>query len=93
MPAVAEPALLRQICSVDFEPLFAAAPQNESAIVLTSMVGVSVVAWPQAGARGASLTLWSDPSYAEYFWTTLLEVGGELAGGVAVMTPAAGGVP
>jgi sarcosine oxidase gamma subunit len=68
--------LLRQICSVDFEPLFESAAADGGAIVLTSMVGVSVVAWPRRIERGEeTLTLWLDPSFAHYFWTTLLEVG------------------
>jgi len=79
--------LLRQICGVDFEPLLDSGPGPESPVVLTSMVGVGVVAWPSAGRGAPRLTLWSDPSFAHYFWTTLLEVGGDLAGGVAVIDP------
>ena len=68
--------LLRQICSVDFEPLFESAAADEGAIVLTSMIGVSVVAWLRRIDGGEeTLTLWLDPSFAHYFWTTLLEVG------------------
>jgi hypothetical protein len=45
---------------------------------------VSVVALGRDGsAGGAVLTLWVDPSFAHYFWTTLLEVGRDL-GEVAV---------
>jgi sarcosine oxidase, subunit gamma len=67
--------LLRQICSVDFVPLFEASGSHKGPIVLTSMIGVSVVAWPRRTDSGSSLTLWLDPSFAHYFWTTLLEVG------------------
>jgi sarcosine oxidase gamma subunit len=70
------PVLLRQICSVDFVPWFESAALDAGAVVLTSMIGVSVVAWPRPLEGGArTLTLWSDPSFAHYFWTTLLEVG------------------
>ena len=76
-------ALLRQICSVDFAPLLAAAVTGGGPVVLTSMVGVGVVAWPRLieGAVGESspaVTLWCEPSYAHYFWHTLLEVGRDL---------------
>jgi hypothetical protein len=39
------------------------------------MIGVGVVAWPRRTDSGSSLTVWLDPSFAHYFWTTLLEVG------------------
>ena len=67
--------LLRQICSVDFVPLFEACGPSEGPIALTSMIGVSVVAWPRRTDSGSNLTVWLDPSFAHYFWTTLLEVG------------------
>lgn len=67
--------LLRQICSVDFVPLFASSGPAQGAIVLTSMVGVGVVAWPRRTESGPALRVWLDPSFAHYFWTTLLEVG------------------
>ena len=66
--------LLRQICSVDFVPLFESSGPNAGPVVLTSMVGVGVVAWPRRTEGGAMLMLWLDPSFAHYFWTTLLEV-------------------
>jgi sarcosine oxidase subunit gamma len=75
-------ALLRQICSVDFAPLLSAAATGGGPVVLTSMVGVGVVAWPRlmetAAEISPALTLWCEPSYAHYFWNTLLEVGRDL---------------
>lgn len=68
-------ALLRQICSVDFAPLLDAAA-GDGSVVLTSMIGVGVVAWPRRLASGAALTLWCEPSYGHYFWNTLREVSG-----------------
>jgi len=67
--------LLRQVCSVDFMPLFAISGPVAGPIVLTSMVGVGVVAWPRRTESGTDLRVWLDPSFAQYFWTTLLEVG------------------
>jgi sarcosine oxidase subunit gamma len=67
--------LLRQICSVDFAPLFASCGPAAGPVALTSMVGVGVVAWPRRTESGSTLQLWLDPSFAHYFWTTLLEVG------------------
>lgn len=70
--------LMRQVCSVDFEPLLgsAAAGAGESAqpVVLTSMIGVGVVAWPHGEPAGPAITLWCEPSYGHYFWDTLREV-------------------
>ena len=76
-------ALLRQTCSVDFAPLLAAAETGGGPVVLTSMVGVGVVAWPRLleaamGEISPAVTLWCEPSYAHYFWNTLLEVGRDL---------------
>jgi sarcosine oxidase, subunit gamma len=70
--------LLRQTCSFDFAPLLERCERDAGPIVFTSMIGVSVVASVRRPARSPILTLWVDPSYAHYFWTTLLEVGGDL---------------
>jgi len=71
--------LLRQICSYDFAALLANPSDTESPVVLASMIGVGVVAWAHRTAGGAAaLTLWLDPSFAHYFWTTLLEVAHDL---------------
>ncbi|HKF98454.1 MAG TPA: glycine cleavage T C-terminal barrel domain-containing protein [Steroidobacteraceae bacterium] len=76
--------LLRQVCSVDFAPLLESRAAMSGPVTLTSMIGVSVVALVRDGSgEEAVLTLWVDPSFAHYFWTTLLEVGRDL-GEVAV---------
>jgi sarcosine oxidase gamma subunit len=76
--------LLRQICSVDFAPRLESSAADFGPVTLTSMIGVGVVAFMRGGpGREAVLTLWVDPSFAHYFWTTLLEVGRDL-GAVAV---------
>jgi sarcosine oxidase, subunit alpha len=72
-------ALLRQVCNVDFEPLWGTAAAGTTAVVLTSMIGVGVIAWPRRSAAAEPVvTLWIDPSFATYFSTTLLEVGRDL---------------
>jgi len=70
--------LLRQTCSFDFAPLLERCESARGQIVFTSMIGVGVVAFLRRAAQGPVLTLWVDPSFAHYFWTTLLEVGGDL---------------
>jgi len=73
-------SLLRQICSVDFSSLLERAGSDAGPVVLTSMIGVGVVAWPRRASSGGSLTLWLDPSFGHYFCTTLLEVAEGSAG-------------
>lgn len=81
--------LLRQICSVDFAALLESRAASSGAVTLTAMIGVSVVAFIRDGGdRRAILTLWVDPSFAHYFWATLLEVGRDLG---AVTTSQCGG--
>jgi sarcosine oxidase subunit gamma len=67
--------LLRQTCSVDFIPLLESAATADGPVVLTSIIGVGVVAWPRRLAGSPAVTLWCEPSYAHYFWNTLIEVG------------------
>jgi sarcosine oxidase gamma subunit len=67
--------LLRQTCSVDFSPLLESAAAADGPVILTSMIGVGVVAWPRRRAGSPAVTLWCEPSYAHYFWNTLIEVG------------------
>ena len=74
--------LLRQICGVNFQPLLAQAASDQGSLLMTSMIGASVVAVPLRGGSAAELILWVDPSFAMYFWTTLLQVAAELGGGV-----------
>jgi sarcosine oxidase gamma subunit len=71
--------LLRQICNVDFEPVLAAHAAPDGPVVLTSMAGVGVVAWPVRTADHCSLTLWLDPSFAHYFWSTLGSLAQDMA--------------
>lgn len=75
-------ALLRQICSVDFATLLGAAYRTAGPLVLTSMIGVGAVVAPEPGPEPNALTVWVDPSFAYYFWTTLVDVAADLGGGV-----------
>jgi sarcosine oxidase, subunit gamma len=81
--------LLRQTCSVDFAPLLAAAGAAAGPVVYTSMIGVGVLVQPASAAAGPQLTLWCDPSFAHYLFSTLLEVAADLGGGVALDAAAA----
>jgi sarcosine oxidase subunit gamma len=82
--------LLRQFCSVDFASLLVSGAPNAGPVVLTSMIGVNVVAWPRCLDSVPSVTVWIDPSFAYYFWTTLMEVGREI-GGLTIRGSATGG--
>jgi sarcosine oxidase subunit gamma len=70
--------LLRQTCSFDFARLLERCDRDAGPIILTSMIGVGVTAFLRRAAQDPCMTLWVDPSFAHYFWTTLLEVGGDL---------------
>jgi sarcosine oxidase gamma subunit len=76
----ASATVLRQICSVDFAPVFERCELDSGQVILTSMIGVGVVAWVRRRQPQPMLTLWIDPSFAHYFWTTLLEVANDLGG-------------
>ena len=83
--------LLRQICSVDFAPALQASTADSGPIFLTSMIGVGVVVWPRRQGAGAGVTLWVDPSFTHYVWTTLREVGRDL-GVVPILSDRAEGI-
>jgi sarcosine oxidase gamma subunit len=74
---------LRELCSVDFAPIVAVSSSTDGPVILTSMIGVPVVAvaWLRGGAP--VVTLWIDPSFAHYFWTTLLQVAADAGSGAA----------
>jgi len=66
------PILLRQVCGVNF----AALDLGTRPVVLTNMIGVSVIAVPESELR--SLRLWFDGSFGHYFQETLRALAGEL---------------
>jgi len=74
---------LRQVCNVDFRPVIAATDASGGLVILTSMIGVPVVALVRSAGHAPGLVLWIDPSYTHYFWTTMREVA-EDCGGASV---------
>jgi sarcosine oxidase subunit gamma len=79
--------LLAQVCSVDCRRPLAAVRGASGPLLLTSMIGVAVVAAPIGANAGRELTLWVDPSFADYFWSTLVVVAADLGGGVLLDDP------
>jgi sarcosine oxidase subunit gamma len=81
--------LLVQVCNVDFR----AWPPEQQAVVMTSMVGVSVlVAWYRH-ADVPCYRIWCDGTFGTYLWETLLEIAVELGGGAAGLQGLLPGVP
>ena len=79
--------LLRQVCSVDFAALLARPGPASDSLVLTTMAGVAVLALVRDRYGASELVLWADPSFAPYFWGTLVTVATELGGGVLIDEP------
>jgi len=71
--------VLLQTCSIDFTSL-----DNRTQLVLTSMVGVSIVAIPLQDDRTPTVKIWADPTFGPYLWRTLLGIVRELDGELAV---------
>ena len=74
--------LLRQTCNVNFAAFTRAATRGAGALVLTMMIGVGVTVVPQGGPHGASFTIWADPSFGHYLWSTLADIAKGLGGGI-----------
>jgi sarcosine oxidase subunit gamma len=77
--------LLLETCSVDFRELLAHAGEpaaHEGRLALTSMIGVAVTIAPRRVAANVEYTIWCDPSFGPYLWTTLVEIAKSLHGGV-----------
>ena len=71
--------LLVQTCNVDFK---ACAPETRT-VIMTSMVGVSVLAlWDESQGKTV-MRIWCDGTYGPYLWETLLEIA-RAEGGAAV---------
>ena len=62
--------VLAQVCNVNFSAL----DIGQRPIVMTLMVGVSVLVLPQQQPDGAIYRIWCDPSFGTYLWETLEEV-------------------
>lgn len=61
--------VLAQVCNVNFSALDIA----QRPVVMTLMVGVSVLVLPQNHPDGAVYRIWCDPSFGTYLWETLEE--------------------
>jgi hypothetical protein len=68
--------LFLQTCAVDLAPVAAESSATDGPIVMTSMIGVSVVLACRQLPRGPRFTVWSDPSYSHYFYSQLRAIGG-----------------
>lgn len=80
LTGAALPDLLLQTCSVNFAALDPALRP----LLLTSMVGVGVLAIPTPAPDGLpALRLWCDAAYGDYLWRTLLDMVCELGGAPA----------
>jgi sarcosine oxidase subunit gamma len=74
--------LLRQTCNVNFAALARDETHGTGPLVLTMMTGVGVTVVPQVGAHGASFTIWADPSFGHYLWSTLADITKGLGGDI-----------
>jgi sarcosine oxidase subunit gamma len=69
-------AVLAQLCSIDFRSVV------PGRVLLTRAAGVNCMVLPEPNGDPPSFRLWVDPSYAVFFWETLVEISEELGGKV-----------
>jgi sarcosine oxidase, subunit gamma len=72
--------LFAQTCAVDLVPIARDSSATAGPLILTSMIGVSVVIACRTVTDGPRFTVWSDPSYSHYFRTQLAAIATELGG-------------
>ena len=72
--------LFAQTCAVDLVPVERDSSAAAGPVILTSMIGVSVVIACCLCTDGPRFTVWSDPSYSHYFWHQLTLIATELGG-------------
>jgi sarcosine oxidase subunit gamma len=75
--------LFAQTCAVDLVPVERDSSASAGPVILTSMIGVSVVITCCPSSDGPRFTVWCDPSYSHYFWTQLAAIATELGGPLA----------
>ena len=68
--------VLAQVCNVNFNAL----DIGQRPVVMTLMVGVSVLVLPQQQPDGAIYRIWCDPSFGTYLWESLEEVVQKMSG-------------
>ena len=66
--------MLVETCNVNFVPLARAAKAGGGAMVLTSMIGVGVAVIARRTGSDVTYTIWCDPSFSHYLWSTLAEI-------------------
>jgi len=70
--------LLVETCNVNFAEID---PQDR-VVVMTQMIGVSVLVIRDIDREIPRYRIWCDPTFAPYFWETLSEIAADLGGGV-----------
>jgi len=70
--------LLAQTCNVNFTGIVG----TDRIVIMTSMVGVSVVMVQKEVSGEPSWKIWCDGTFGHYLWGTLLEIVSEMGGGV-----------
>jgi sarcosine oxidase subunit gamma len=80
----AAPDVLAQTCNVNF----AALALDARPLVMTTMIGVSVLVIPEPRAGGTAYRIWCDPTYGPYLHRTLHTIATEEDGGPAHARPA-----
>lgn len=68
--------LLLETCSYPF-----AGETNSRLVVMTSMIGVGVTVVPRRVRETTEFSIWCDPSFGLYLWSTLVEIAREMGGG------------
>jgi sarcosine oxidase subunit gamma len=70
--------LLVETCNVNFAEI----DPQERIVVMTQMIGVSVLVIREMDREIPRYRIWCDPTFAPYFWETLSEIAADLGGGV-----------
>jgi sarcosine oxidase subunit gamma len=85
----ASPEVLAQVCNVNFPDL----DLSSHPLVMTSMIGVSVLVVPQVAAGRPQYRIWCDPTFGRYLrqslGTVVLECGGAVEHGGTIESGAA----
>jgi hypothetical protein len=73
--------LFLQTCAVDLEPVARHSSEATGPVIMTSMIGVSVVLTCRQLAAGPRFTVWIDPSYSTYFRSQLFAIADDISRG------------
>jgi sarcosine oxidase gamma subunit len=85
--------LFAQTCAVDLVPVERESSATAGPVIMTSMIGVSIVLACRPTLGGPCFTVWSDPSYSHYFWNELLAIAASSGDGAAPALPTRSGGP